>query len=159
MQNCDGDGFCLKQCWCECFDEIDEDTDVYNEICTCGHREHNGFCPSTCTFRCSLKECRYFSFCNEKRPEFLLNCHFGMCVNCEIQTGPHTLTDQVKECFICFEEKTMIQLKCDHQMCKECWFKITRSGFGEESDPDSMQDPKCPMCRRRINWSREDGEE
>ena len=40
MSSCNGIGECLTQCSCECFNE---ETDTYNEVCVCGHREHNGY--------------------------------------------------------------------------------------------------------------------
>lgn len=40
MNECNGDRKCLNLCDCTCYNDDEE----YNEICTCGHREHNGIC-------------------------------------------------------------------------------------------------------------------
>ncbi len=56
MSSCNGNGECLTQCECECYNE---ETDEYNEVCVCGHREHNGYCPSNC---CVPIECRNYRF-------------------------------------------------------------------------------------------------
>ena len=45
MTICNGNGECLTQCECQCYNE---ETDKYNELCVCGHRHHNGYCPSNC---------------------------------------------------------------------------------------------------------------
>ena len=92
--NCYGNGECLIQCECECYNEK---TDEYNEICICGHREHNGYCPSNC---CLLIECRNYKFCNIKQPKWVSNCPNGMCANCAIQMGKHTFTNQISECCV-----------------------------------------------------------
>ena len=77
MTSCDGNGKCLFQCDCECYNEK---TEEYNEICICGHREHKGYCPSNC---CILSKCKN---CTEKQPKWVLNCHNDMCINCDMET-------------------------------------------------------------------------
>ena len=57
MSSCKGDGDCIKQCWCECFTTNEQDEDNYDAICRCGHRDHNGYCPSNCVHQCQLVEC------------------------------------------------------------------------------------------------------
>ena len=54
MTSCNKNGECLIQCECECYNE---ETNKYNNVCTCGHREHNGYCPSIC---CIPIECRNY---------------------------------------------------------------------------------------------------
>jgi len=97
MSFCNGE--CLTQCECECYNE---ETDEYNELCVCGHREHNGYCPSNC---CMPIQCRNYKYCNEKIPKRVLVCHNGMCINCAVQMGKHIYTDEVEDCCVCLENK------------------------------------------------------
>lgn len=142
MSNCIGDGQCLKQCSCECFDEIDETTDRWHEICTCGHREHNGYCPSDCIHNCQLKECHNYWYCKEKRPQWVLSCHNSCCVYCAVEYGKMKQTNVEDECPICMETKKLITVTCGkHNTCLDCWKKIA------EKNPAA-----CPLCRKKI-WS------
>ena len=111
MSSCNGTGECLIQCECECYNE---ETYEYNELCVCGHREHNGYCPSNC---CMPIECRNYKYCNTKQPKWVSFCHNGMCMNCAVQMGKHTHTNQVEDCCVCLENKIMIILKCNHKVC------------------------------------------
>jgi len=142
MSSCNGD--CLNQCECECYNE---ETEEYNEVCVCGHREHNGYCPSNC---CNPVECRNYKFCNIKQPKWVSNCHNGMCMNCDIQMGKHKYTNQIEECCVCLENKIMITLKCNHTVCNDCWYKITKKGFGDD-EPEEYN-PLCPLCRNLNDW-------
>jgi hypothetical protein len=130
--NCNGNGECLTQCECECYNE---ETDEYNEICVCGHREHNGNCtPYNC---CQPVECRG---CKIKLPLWVSQCHNGMCMNCAINMGPHKKTE-ISECCVCFESKNLLELYCKHKLCNECWFEISTNG-----------NQKCPLCRNLNVW-------
>ena len=60
--------------------------------CICGHREHEGYYPTNC---CSLVECRNYKYCKVNGPLWFMNCHNGMCANCAIHMGPHKITNQV----------------------------------------------------------------
>ncbi len=145
MTSCDGTGHCLilLQCDCECYNE---ETKEYNELCICGHREHNGYCPSNC---CILFECRNYKFCNVKQPQCILWCDNGMCRGCAVQMGRHTITNIIEECCVCLENKNMIILKCNHKVCNDCWYNITNDGF----DTDERKPPLCPLCRNLNDWT------
>jgi len=136
MSHCQGDGECLKQCYCECYNE---DIDKYDEICTCGHRDHGGYCPSTC---CSLVEC---GGCKEKHPKCYLDMHNGVCVPCDMSMGRRSMTDIVEDCCVCFENKQMLSLKCNHKVCHDCWYQITKGSHSGGS---------CPLCRNINGWGR-----
>ncbi len=162
MTSCNGNGECLRQCGCECYDsETDEDY----EICTCGHREHMvnnySYCPSNC---CVMIECRNYKYCKEKEPKWLLDCNNGMSVACAAQMGPHKITDQIEECCVCLENKKMIMLKCNHKICNDCWYNITVINYpnnanntnntnndDDETDEETKENI-CPMCRKVIGW-------
>ena len=145
MTSCNGNGECLIQCGCQC---VNEETDEYDEICICGHREHDGYCPSTC---CIPVECRNYKYCYEKQPKWVSFCHNGMCMNCAVQMGKHTYTNQIEDCCVCLENKRMIILKCNHKVCNDCWYNITSEGFGYND-----HSPLCPLCRRVNNWEKKD---
>ncbi len=144
MTSCNKNGECLIQCECECYNE---EINKYNNVCTCGHREHNGYCPSIC---CIPIECRNYKYCNEKQPKFILDCHDGACVNCHIQMGKHKTTDIIDMCPVCLENKIMIILKCNHTVCNNCWYNITKVGFGDNNEDNHK--PLCPLCRNLNNW-------
>jgi hypothetical protein len=146
MTSCDRTGECLIQCECECYNE---ETYEQNEICSCGHREHNGYCPSYC---CLPIECRNYKYCKEIQPQWVSNCHNGMCMNCAVQLGRHKTTNTLDDCPVCLENKNMLILKCNHKVCNDCWFTITKKGFGNE-DVDEYK-PLCPLCRSLNDWSK-----
>lgn len=66
MSSCNGNGECLTQCECDCYNE---EIDEYNELCVCGHREHNGCCPSN---YCMPIKCRNYKYCNIKQPKWVI---------------------------------------------------------------------------------------
>jgi len=146
MNSCSGNGECLQQCECKC---IDKETYEYYEICVCGHRIHKGYCPSNC---CLPIECRNYKFCKIIQPEWLSNCHNGMCMNCAVQLGRHKTTDIIDYCPVCLESKNMIVLNCEHHICNECWYMITENGFGDD-DPGKYK-PLCPLCRNVNDWKK-----
>jgi hypothetical protein len=82
----------------------------------CGHKLHNGYCPSKC---CTPVECRNFSHCRKHLPKWVSTCNNGMCVDCSARMGYHTYKDG--ECCVCLE-KSMILLKCNHTICNDCLF-------------------------------------
>jgi len=131
-QVCTGDGTCLYRCDCECYDE---NTGEQDEECTCGHRQHDGYCPSEC---CVPIECRNYPQCLENGPQWYLTSHNGMCVNCAVQFGPYKRTTQNEVCIACLERKTILALTCDHKFCTDCWYRFVRE------DEDTRT--RCPLC-------------
>ena len=136
MTSCNGNGECLMQCDCECFNK---ETDEYDEICVCGHREHNGYCPSNC---CELVKCRNYEYCGEKLPKWVTYCHNGMSMSCAAKMGTHKTTDTADDCPVCLENKNMILLNCNHKVCNDCWYKIT----------EVNATLTCPLCRYQNRW-------
>lgn len=148
MSNCSGNGECLEQCWCECYDE---ETDEYYEICSCIHKNHiDGYCPSSC---CKPIECRNYKYCNDKVPQYILDCNFGMCINCAVKFGRHKFSKELIECPICLENTdNNIILKCNHKLCNDCWCKIININSDEidedvENNLDEDSKNLCPLCR------------
>ena len=152
QNNCDG--ACLKQCVCDCYERIDptietdddaSDSDsnhIESRVCTCGHREHGGICPSP-NACCKPVKCRAYSVCGGKARQRDIYVHQGCCgANCAIRLGPLRKTDEVGDCPICVEQEELEELKCGHKMCFECWNRIAEHGK-----------QNCPMCRRTNDWS------
>lgn len=142
MTTCNGDGNCLMQCFCDCYNKKIEE---YYELCVCGHREHNGYCPSNC---CYLIECKNYKNCKMKLPKWVLLCSNDMCINCDIQMGKTTYLNQLEECCVCLENKNMLILKCKHKICNDCWYNISKPVF-QSLDKQS----RCPLCRNVNDWS------
>lgn len=137
MNTCNENGECLQQVSCSCYNE---ETDEYFEECVCGYREHEGcYLPSDC---CSPVECINYEHCHSKLPKYVLDVHNGMCMKCDIIMGPHRYTNEVEECFVCFERKRMLVLECNHKLCKDCNYHIRLNGSGQ-----------CPMCRNSSEWT------
>jgi len=61
--------------------------------------------------------------------------------------GKHTYTNEVEDCCVCLENKTILILKCNHKVCNDCWYYITRF---ENNEPNSRL---CPLCRNLNDWS------
>lgn len=144
MPSCTGNGTCFEQCICCCVDDNDCDLDV----CECGHRDHNtgAYCHSECEHGCQLVECHNYELCGEKRPQWVLDCHNGMCVNCAVSLGKIRFTHEKGDCPVCLDNKELVEICCGrHNVCMNCWTTI-----GETSDHHPVS---CPLCRRDI-WKR-----
>ena len=133
MDSCNGDGSCLEQDD-ECFYQRPE---------------------VRCEHNCSPKQCPNFSFCKQNGPEWLLNCHSGFCINCNITIGRIiTYTEDVQECVVCTKEDNLMILDCNHSICKKCFRKMNYIENDEEP-PENLQ--KCPLCRSKPyvpEWSK-----
>lgn len=156
MASCNGQGDCLHQCICECFDADNED--VPSEICICGHRDHpkliggtdyyDSYYKSDCPYNCQLVRCHNYRLCGQTRPKWLLNCDGGMCKDCALKIGKIKFLDVKDDCPICLNNKDIIQVCCGkHNICIDCWKEWSRT---------SKQIPlTCPICRDHIwNWSK-----
>jgi hypothetical protein len=141
MMNCTGRGECLVACECSCYDEdsIDETIIFPHAECTCGHRDHGGYCPRGC---CVPVPCRNHARCRAKQPAWKSTYYNGICIDCVVQYGPHKRTTVTAECPICFDESLMILLKCKHMLCNDCWYRITETALFN----------KCPLCRNNNDW-------
>jgi hypothetical protein len=74
---CKGDGECLVQCQCECYNKK---TYRFYKVCVCGHRAHDGYCPSNCCTLVYCENCPYRS----KGPKWYMECHGDMCQPCNM---------------------------------------------------------------------------
>jgi hypothetical protein len=150
MSDCNGRGECLKQCFCECYDEVSES---YLPVCICGHRDHpkliggsteyDVYCKPDCPKKCTLVKCHNFDMCGEKCPQWLLDCDRGMCKNCAVMIGKIKFLNEKDDCPICFINKDMIEISCGkHKVCLDCWKQWSETG--------NKIPLTCPLCRESI---------
>ena len=147
---CTALGECYIKCNCKCFEgEEDDDDELDDRICTCEHKDHYGFCPNECIKNCKLQECNNFKYCNQKSPLYLHKYNYNMCIDCVVKMGPHKIMEKFQECPVCFNNKQMIELKCKHHICNDCWYKITDTGWNNSK---GYFNPNCPICRYENIW-------
>jgi hypothetical protein len=151
MSSCTGRGSCIQQCICTCF--ID---DIPNEVCICGHRNHTQliggtdetdiYCKKECQYNCQVVPCHNYTFCGNKYPQTILDCHNGLCFNCALMIGKIKFLYEKDDCPVCMQNKDMILINCErHKFCLDCW---------KEWSENSKETPlKCPLCRESI-WKR-----
>jgi hypothetical protein len=119
-QVCNGDGKCLYQCDCDCYDE---NTGESLE-CTCGHRTCGRYCPSKC---CVPIKCRNYAQCLQKAPQWYLDAHDRQCVKCVTcanRANDANRINRLEECYCCLDRKPRLEFKCNHNICKECWYRL-----------------------------------
>jgi hypothetical protein len=59
----------------------------------CGHKLHNGYCPSMC---CTPVECRNFSHCRKHLPKWVADRNNDMCVDCSARREQHVSLKKLK---------------------------------------------------------------
>ena len=89
----------------------------------------------------NIKPCLNYKQCGILLPDVIPNIHNDLCIYCTIQTGPHVKLDMVEDCCVCLETKNMIKLKCNHNICYDCWIAITNN-----------KQHQCPICRHVNTW-------
>ena len=146
MNICKGDKKCLHLCYCKCIEKIcecghrdhngickyvqcecyctvyNEELDEYIYIeCTCGHREHNGNCylapnPPCCKpIKClNFKYCKWLCINDYEMPES------PFCIDCNIKMGNFKNVGIIKKCNICFENKNILLVDSNKEICNEC---------------------------------------
>lgn len=163
MPTCNGHGDCIRQCVCICIEDDEHETPSL--VCTCGHRDHTKisggrynysaigddqeYCKAVCPHNCQLVKCNNYKLCSQKRPQFLLWCHNGMCTDCAVMVGKLKFLDEKTDCPVCLNDnKEMIETKCKHTFCLECWKQ-----WAEASTKTPLD---CPICRDPIWTPRKD---
>lgn len=157
MSVCQGRGECFQQCCCSCYD--DAEYEIPSAICSCGHRNHEKliggegecdiYCQTDCPHTCVLIECKHYKHCGGKYPEWYLDCHRGKDVNCDMI--PFDFLDEKDECPVCYDEKYMVKMKCNHTVCLQCLYAIYKT-TDDTNELTNMNDTsKCPLCRAEIH--------
>ena len=140
---CEGNGGCLKECNCIHLKGTSD--------CNCYAYDHGHlksdktrYCiiDRECKFRCVLKDCKNFIYCKEEYPEYLL--YKNQCNNCD--AFKVTFTNKKDNCFICFEDKYLIETECKHTFCMGCLININ-------ADKNDVYDNPCPVCRKNIDYT------
>jgi hypothetical protein len=140
---CDGNGECLSQCNCSYLKGTND--------CNCYFYEHrhlksnnSRYCiiDSKCKFRCVLKDCKNFIYCKDEYPEYLLINN--QCNNCD--AFKVKFTNKMDICFVCSDNKYLIETECNHSFCLDCLININL----DKTDPD---DNPCPICNKNIDFT------
>ena len=96
-------------------------------------------------------ECRNILHCHQKIPIWDFKRQIGLCIDCVIQMGPHTVTNIEEECPVCLDIKRIIYLECKHSICTQCWYEIANKWF---TDATVVNSPSCPVCRHKNDWNK-----
>ena len=135
------DGRCLQECRCSYFRG--------SEDCNCSAGTHSHyvtnrfrFCRTNCNYNCQLKRCKTFSYCGDALPErYYQNKSLTtgeQCNYCGIFKVKYP--NVFGNCFICHDDKYLIETDCCHEFCLDCLMQI---------NPDKDDNP-CPICRKTI---------
>jgi hypothetical protein len=105
-----------------------------------------------CEYDCKPIKCPNFIICGMVLPLRYLQCHDGLCINCDIMFGTwqggcgELKIKSDVECCICLETNIGVSYpKCDHYVCVKC-FK--RCFYGDEDEDNGENLKKCPLCRK-----------
>ena len=120
MPHCQGNGQCLEECSCRCFDRRHQNS---WKFCVCGHANHESSCvPTRCEKGCTLKPCFNYRFCDVKTSQRVLNNYNGLCIYCWKYFGKIFPTNNFKKCTMCQEEKMVLNTKFKiMEICFECF--------------------------------------
>lgn len=178
MNRCYGDKRCLNLCICECNEECVCGHREHNGICTyhycecycntynektheyvdfeckCGHRSHNGICYLERSPCCEPIKCLNYIVC---KSVFLYDHqmpNFPFCTKCFNDMGKFKYSDFIKKCNICNENKNILLLECNHEICNECWiFSIYYSPKNNSFNFNSNSNcPFCIECEQKENY-------
>jgi len=140
---CEGNGECLSECKCRHLKGT-SDCHCYNYVH--GHLKNNNtrYCiiDSKCKFRCVLKDCKNFIYCKDEYPEYLLINN--QCNNCD--AFKVKFTNKMDICFVCSDNKYLIETECNHSFCLDCLLNINL----DKTEPD---DNPCPICNKNIDFT------
>ncbi len=95
---------------------------------------------------CVTQSCANFPLCGNAQPQWVLDCHGGLCVQpCDMMYGRifEFSTFEVDDmCPICLEEDAVsVVFPCEHMVCVKCY------GTTAFNDTRTRQLKHCPMCR------------
>jgi hypothetical protein len=142
---------CNEGCCCE-VNAYGMSPTVSRPVCTCGHREHAGMCkpdnpcPNNCEPLLCPNDAKHDTDKGKTFPQWYLYCNGGNCQHCAQQWGfEFKQSDEIAECPVCYEDKQMTILRCNHKLCWDCWTIICNS--------NKTLLASCPLCRRK-KWGK-----
>jgi hypothetical protein len=136
-RTCSGSGVCLSQ---NCDPSIPSAYVKYSD--------------TTCEHNCEPVKCPNFAVCREICPKWVLSCHGGRCLHCNMFFGKNlTFKDDPEECPVCMEvAPCVVQPNCSHSTCIACFRRCRFDGPPREAQPpfpypdreDEYDDLDCP---------------
>ena len=125
------------------------------QYATCGTKlpawdliQNNNLCGT-----CGQFECEQYRHCGETISLLYLEIHGGMCLTCaSIKHGGNiTFTDVKEECPVCYEEKYMLRLSCNHMICYKCLIAMYERNECSRAFTPTEERTKCPLCRNTVD--------
>jgi hypothetical protein len=146
---CSGDGGCWEQ--------SDDDMNVHVRAFDCPHN-------------CALVKCPNFAVCGSADPQWLVDCHDGLCGDCAVYTGPLQIItlpvgQEGQECPVCLEAMAAAVQhdQCPHRTCTGCFRRMVLgdcelhktapsdeeeyAAWEEALQAQSANLRNCPLCR------------
>lgn len=96
-----------------------------------------------CSYSCLPISCPNYLVCRNREPRWVLDCHSGLCANCDIvfgtwDGGPGRLKFSYDNCAVCRTTTDCVQLLyCHHKLCVGC-FRKTHRFYDEKDDVKLM---------------------
>ena len=156
---CEGDGRCLTDCYCSYYKGTND--------CKCyiyPHRHYKTatrrFCITECKYKCVLKDCKTFNYCQESYPEWYYSDNKitmgDQCNSCGMFKVK--FPNEVDNCYLCFEDKFLIETYCNHRFCIECLIDMNAISDSEEYDEKGNKIARklssCSFCRQNIEYNK-----
>lgn len=92
---------------------------------------------------CEPIKCLNYNICKFMCLDEYQMCEFPFCVECDCDMGKFKNTNIIKECNICYENKNIVLLDCNHEICSECLKLISINNIEKNYDECLL----CPFCR------------
>ena len=89
--------------------------------------EHHYVRYKNCNQNCNPVRCNNFEVCNNVEPKWVLDCHSGRCMSCDVTFYKNLLIESINDqCPICLEdqERMVTMPGCTHKFCIFCFRKI-----------------------------------
>ncbi len=92
---------------------------------------------TTCEHNCEPVKCPNFAMCGEADPKWVLSCHDGRCLYCNMFFGKNlAFPEEPQECPICLETKpSVVQPNCSHTVCIDCFKRSRFNGPPRTGEP------------------------
>jgi hypothetical protein len=144
-------------CVGECLHQVErfEDDDDEDEEDEADDNDETSICDFVCQFismdckaanPCVAQPCANFPLCGNRQPQWVLDCHGGLCVQpCDMMYGRVFEFSRFADddtCPVCLEAGAVsVVYPCQHMVCARCY---ARTAF---NDTVTLLLKRCPMCR------------